>query len=125
MARLWQKQEGVKILSDDRIILRCVGHRFWMYGTPWHGESGLALPARAPLTRMAFLQHGQINTLVRQRPTEAIEHLFACSFLPFYSPGALDFTLGFLEQVVHTVSCDALRFVPDTKVIEFFQQGPT
>src|SRR5438876_3508289 len=47
MARLWQKAEGaggadgVRILSDDRIILRKIDGTLWMYGTPWHGEAGL------------------------------------------------------------------------------------
>ncbi len=38
IARLWQKVEGMTVLSDDRIILRNIEGRLWMYGTPWHGE---------------------------------------------------------------------------------------
>jgi hypothetical protein len=37
IARQWKKEKGVNILSDDRMILRKMGDKFWMYGTPWHG----------------------------------------------------------------------------------------
>ncbi len=123
MARLWQDVKGAQILSDDRIILRKVRNTFCMYGTPWHGEAELALPARTPLTRLYFLRHGQENELVPQRTTEAVGRLIACGFLPFYSPEGLDFTLGFLEEIVKAVPCHELAFVPDERVVEFLLGG--
>jgi hypothetical protein len=122
MATLWQQAAGSAILSDDRIMLRHLEGRFWIYGTPWHGEAGLACPARAPLTRIYFLRHGRHNQVVRQTASEALGRLFACSFPPFYDPEALDFTLGFLQKVVTTVPCDELRFLPDQRVVEFIRQ---
>jgi len=122
IARLLQRSEGLTILSDDRIILRKAGERIWMYGTPWHGEARLACPARAPLTWVNFLRHGQKNELVPQRKAGAIARLFACSFPLFYSPEALHFTLGFLEKVVKAVPCYELSFIPDERVVEFLQR---
>ena len=121
LARLWEKENGARILSDDRIILRQVDERLWIYGTPWHGEAGYALPERAPLKRIYFLQKGQENELISQRTTEAMARLFSCSFLPFYNPEALEFTLGFFEEVARAVPCCELRFFPDERVVEFIQ----
>ena len=121
MARLWQPHQGIQILSDDRIVLRRAEQRLWMYGTPWHGEAGFSKAARAPLARVYFLQHAQENELLPCRPIEAVGRLFACSFPPFYDCGALDFTLGFLEEVVQAVSCLDLRFLPDERVVELIQ----
>ncbi len=118
MARLWQPQPGIQILSDDRIVLRQSGQKLWMHGTPWHGEAGFSSAARAPLTRIYFLQHGQKSQLLPQRPAEAVGHLFTCSFPPFHDPEALDFTLGFFEEVVKAVPCFELQFLPDESVIE-------
>lgn len=92
-----------------------------MYGTPWHGEGGLADPSRAPLTHIYFLRHGETNALISLSPTAAVSRLFACSFPPFYSPSALDFTLGFFEEVVQAVACDELAFVPEEGVVGFIQ----
>jgi len=121
MARLWQKQKGVTILSDDRIILRKLGKKIWMYGTPWHGDAGLACPARAPLMTVYFLRHDQKNELIFQRPVDALARLFACSFPLFYNREALDSTFTFLEDVVKNVPCYELQFKPDNHVLEFVQ----
>jgi len=122
MARLWQNEEETTILSDDRIVLRQKGEELWMYGTPWHGEARIASPLRAPLSRLYFLQHGKKNELVELGTTEAMARLFACSFLPFYSPEALKFTVGFFEEVAKAVPCYRLSFFPDKRVIGFIRQ---
>ncbi|MBM4128540.1 MAG: hypothetical protein FJ243_00300 [Nitrospira sp.] len=96
--------------------------QIWMYGTPWHGEAGLASPEKAPLSGIYFLAHGQKNEMMQQGKVEALSRLFACSFLPFYSHEALDFTLGFFEEVVKSVPCYELRFVPDKGVVGFIKE---
>lgn len=122
MARLWNKEKGATILSDDRIVLRQMGEKLWMYGTPWHGEDRIASPVRAPLTRVYFLQRGKTNELVQLGTTETVARLFACSFLPFYSQEAHEFTLGFFEGLVKAVPCYELRFYPHMRVVEFIQR---
>jgi hypothetical protein len=121
MARLWEDAPGVTILSDDRIILRQIDKKLWMYGTPWHGEAMLASPDRPPLTRIYFLEKGNKNELVSLRDSLALGRLITCSFIPFYSQPGLAFTLGFFEEVVKAVPCYELRFVPDKRVVEFIQ----
>ena len=61
-ARLWIDRPGVRILSDDRIILRVREGRIWMYGTPWHGDAGIASPDCAPLDEIYLLEHGARTT---------------------------------------------------------------
>jgi hypothetical protein len=122
MAKLWQNEEGATVLSDDRIILRRKGEELWMYGTPWHGDAEIASPFQARLSRLYFLEHGKKNELVELGMTEAMAQLFACSFIPFYSPEALKFTIGFFEQVARAVPCYKLSFIPNKKAIGFIQQ---
>ncbi|MEI9476857.1 MAG: hypothetical protein WCO26_09805 [Deltaproteobacteria bacterium] len=119
IARIWDGEPGVTILSDDRIILRSVGKHIWMYGTPWHGEAGFALQAAAPLTHIYFLQKGTKNELLPQGRAEGAARLFTCSFTPLYFPEAVNFTLAFFEEVVKAVPLHELRFLPDKRVIEF------
>jgi len=121
MARLWQNRDGVRILSDDRTIVRKVDGRFWMYGTPWQSAPEFTSPDRAPLARVHFLKHGTANELLPQTATEAVGRLFAGSFLPFYSRDALEYSLGFLEELVGAVPCQELRFTPDDKVVAFIE----
>jgi len=121
-ARLWQKEAGIQVLSDDRIILRRLEGKIWMYGTPWHGEAELASPMRTPLTQIFLLRHGQKNAAVRLGGSEAVARLMACSFVPFYSPAGLDFALSFFEQLIKVVPVSELQFVPDERAVEFVRR---
>ncbi len=123
ISRLWQRSQGVRILSDDRIILRNQGGRIWMHGTPWHGEGLMALPARAHLTQICFLNHSSRNTLVPQAKAGAVACMLARAFPPFYSAEGIDFTMKFLEAVVDSVPCYELGFVPDESAVEFLCQA--
>ncbi len=123
MAKLWQDIPGVTILSDDRIILRKSDGKIWMYGTPWHGEGGMAFATRNPLARIYFLHKGLSNELLPQREAEATMRLMACSFPPFYNREGLDFTLAFIGEVAKEIPCFELRVVPDKRVVEFISNS--
>jgi hypothetical protein len=125
LARLWQDEPGVLVLSDDRIALRKMDGKLWMYGTPWHGEADFSSPARAPLTDVCFLVKGSENRLFQMGVTESIGRFIASSFILFYSREAVDFTMGFLEDVAKAAPCYELRFLPDKSVVKWLQsKGP-
>jgi len=119
MARLYQKTNQVKILSDDRIVLRRKNHGIWMYGTPWHGEAELASPEKGRLTKIFFLRHGEKNRLVPLGKAEAVSRLFTSCFPPFYHQQAIEFILAFFDEVVKTIPCYELTFFPDERVAGF------
>ena len=125
MSRLWQNEPGMVILSDDRIVLRQMEDGLRMYGTPWHGEGGMASPSRALLRRVYFLRHGEKNqrlpVMASMTGTEVVARMLAASFVPFYNKGAMDFTLGFFEEIVEAVPSYELGFVPDGCAVEFIK----
>jgi len=118
MARLWQKDNGATVLSDDRIILSKEGTGLWMYGTPWHGEAELASPEKAPPKNVYFLAKGSKNEVIPLKQSDAASRLFSCSFPPYYNQQALDFTLTFIAELVRSIPCYELRFLPDRKVLK-------
>jgi hypothetical protein len=117
MARLYQKSNRMKILSDDRIVLRKKNHRIWMYGTPWHGEAEIVSPEKGHLSKIFFLRHGEKNRLVLLGKAEAVSRLFTSCFPPFYHQQAIEFILAFLDEVVRTIPCYELTFFPDERVV--------
>jgi hypothetical protein len=127
-AQLWTSLHDVKILSDDRIIVRedvsCVDSardgekKIFMYGTPWHGEAHFALPQSAPLQRIFVLEHGRDNVLTRLTRSHVVGELFARSFVPFHRHEYVDSALSFLEQVADTVPCYRYSFEPDERAVE-------
>ncbi len=121
-ARLWQDLPGVTVLSDDRVILRRSGGQIWMYGTPWHGDEPLASPSRVPLSRGVILRHADRHELVDHKGGDAIAKLLACSFPPFFSANALDFSLSFLNDVAQHAPFADFGFVPDHRLPAFVRQ---
>ena len=117
-ARLWLSQPNAHVLSDDRIILREREGQIWMYGTPWHGDAGIASPACAPLSDIFLLEHGNKTELIRISPGRAAAELLARSFVPHHSPKALQFTLQFLDRVARKTPCSIFRFLPDKSAVE-------
>ncbi|HXY23337.1 MAG TPA: hypothetical protein VEI73_01715 [Candidatus Acidoferrum sp.] len=117
-SRLWLHQPGVTVLSDDRIILRLCAGSPVMYGTPWHGDAGLAAQASAPVHQIFLLEHGGRNEIVPIDPARATAELFARTFVPYHSASGLSHTLQLLEQITARVPVAVYRFKPDTSAIE-------
>ena len=70
-----------------------------------------------------LLRHGPSNRLVPLRRSSTAARLVACSFPPFYHSSGLDFTLGFLDQLVEAVPCYELSFTPDERVIALVRRS--
>jgi hypothetical protein len=117
-ARLWLSRPGVRILSDDRIVVRRRGGRFYMYGTPWHGDAGISSPDSAVITNIYFLEQYPGNEILRLAPGIAAAELFARSFVPRHEARGLEFALGFIEQVTREIPCGVFRFVPEASAVE-------
>lgn len=117
-ARLWLNRPGVTVLSDDRIILREREGRMFMYGTPWHGDAGIASPHSAPLSAIYLLDHGKSNERLPLSPGCAAAELFARTFVTHHSEEGIHCTLDFLDRVTREIPCFVFRFVPDESAVE-------
>lgn len=117
-SRLWLRQPGAQVLSDDRIILRMQDGCPVMYGTPWHGDAGLAEQASAPVDHVFLLEHGTQNEIIPLEPARAAAELFTRTFVPHHSPSGLAHVLGFLEQITAHIPVSTFRFKPDATAIE-------
>jgi hypothetical protein len=117
-ARLWSREAGVHILSDDRIVLRADGGKIRMYGTPWHGDAGIASPDSGLLDSIYFLEHGAANKICQISKNVAAAELFARSFVPRHCREGLQFALGFIERVALDIPCHFFQFVPDASAVE-------
>ncbi|MGZ8711411.1 MAG: hypothetical protein ACXW28_14415 [Thermoanaerobaculia bacterium] len=116
-ARLWEGASS-GIVSDDRVIVRERESAMWMFGTPWHGEAELSMPAGVPLAGVYLLVQSDANALRELDPVEAVARLFRCAFPLFYDGTSLDFTLSFLERLVARVPVRELQFTLDRSVVD-------
>jgi hypothetical protein len=117
-SRLWLQQPGTKVLSDDRIILRLINGAPRMYGTPWHGDAGLAEQASAPVHQIFLLQQAPSNGIVTLPPARAAAELFARTFVPYHHASGLDHALQFLQKLTAIVPVAILRCTADARAIQ-------
>ena len=118
-ARLWNENRGIRILNDDRTILRKIDGQFRVFGSPWHGQGGYALAEDAPLKEIFIIKHAPINKAVRLPPSQAAAALLVRTFTPLWDAPAMDFTLQFLNDLCTTIPCYELGFVPDQSSVEY------
>ncbi|MBN1349458.1 hypothetical protein JXJ21_08625 [candidate division KSB1 bacterium] len=117
MAGLWR--DKATILNDDRIVLRQREGRFWMYGTPWHGDYTGVSPRGVPLEKVFFLRHAKANIASRKEASSASSMLLTRCFPTLWEKEGMSFTLDFCAQLLADVPCYELGFVPDRKVVDF------
>lgn len=117
-ARLWAALPGVEVLSDDRIVVRCEAGRWWMYGTPWHGEAELASTARAPLTAVFLLAHGASNRLEPLSQAQAVSMLLARSFVALHDANAIGATVEALAGLVGARGGQRFSFAPRPDAVQ-------
>ena len=117
LARMWDQENSVDILSDDRVIVRKQGREFRVYGTPWHGEAAFGSPREARLERIFFLRHGNENSVKDMKGLDPVSHLLTCSFPPLWDSQAMEFVLEFFSQLAAQVPCQELNFRPDKSAL--------
>jgi hypothetical protein len=116
-ARLWR--DRATVLNDDRIVLRQRQGRIWMYGTPWHGDHTGVAPQGVPLDKIFFLQHAGHNQARRVEGVAAASRLLTRCYPPLWDEEGMRFSLDFCAQVVRSLPCYELGFLPDERVVEY------
>jgi hypothetical protein len=121
-ARLWHRYSKGMVLNDDRIIVRKLNGKFFIYGSPWHGDFSDYLASRiesAPLEKLFFIHHSPKNTVNRTSQKQAFNLLYPAIFPPFWDKQGLENTISFCQELLSSVPCYHLGFVNDKRMIGF------
>jgi hypothetical protein len=122
MANLWRKRANTHVIGDERIVVRRVDDRFWMFGTPWPSSAGIASPEEAPLKRVLLIKHAPENCVAPVKASDAVFGLLTRSFSDYSDNSGVAYTLSLLNEIVEQVPCHELGFVPDETVLDFVSQ---
>lgn len=118
LSGIWQQEPDVRVLSDDRIIITKDGDTFWIHGTPWHGEAGIADPSKAPLKAVFFLQQAPENLATRMSVGHATTQLLVRSFPTFWNREGMQFSTDIASDIAYKTPCYDLSFLPEKSVID-------
>jgi len=119
ISKLWDAQEGVLVLSDDRIIITPRDGGFWMHGTPWHGDAGMADPAGVPLKAIFFISHAAENRAAPLSAAQTATNLLARSFPTFWNRDGMEFSTDLVSEIAQNIPGFSLDFVPEVSIISY------
>jgi hypothetical protein len=125
-ARLWlRSRPGVRVLSDDRVVVRPRGRGFRAHGTPWHGSGRYASDLSRPLLAVFFLSHARGSEAVRLGRAEAAGELLARAFPPPWDARGIATVLESCDRLASRVACFSLAFRPDRSAVEAVERALT
>ena len=94
---------GTTILGEDNLVLRLLGDRFWVFGTPWHLDTARCAPLGFPLEKIYFLDRTSGEGIGPCAPVDGIARLLQTAFVPYYRPESLEKILGNLALLAAEV----------------------
>jgi len=101
---------GVTVLGEDQVVLRLLGGRFWIFGTPWHVNPARCSPRGAPLDRLFLLDRSNGHGAWPLSPVDGIAGLLQTAFVPYYRPEAVSRILETLAHLPERVPMDGLSY---------------
>jgi len=122
LANFWNKEKGVTVLNDERLIVRRKNSAFWLYGTPWNTTFSGCSSKSAPLKKVFFISHAKKNTLQKATSPAIFFDLFSQLFLPYWNPASVRKTFKICENVLTEIPTFRLGFVKDRCIIPFLKK---
>ena len=114
---LWAQEDGVVVLSDDRVAVRLNTDGVTIYGTPWGGTANIARNHQVPLSAILLLEKAHKNELVPLSPAETVPLLAARAFLPYWNAELLTRAFDVLDRLLAQIPVYRLRCRPEPAVI--------
>lgn len=114
-ASLWRKvfKDRVKMVNDDKPLLKLADGKIYAYGTPWDGKHRLSTNMRAPLEGICFLHQAQKNEIKCISADEALKYVMNQVYRPT-DPLMMMKTLDYVEELlkkvpVYSMGCNMLE----------------
>lgn len=121
LAGLWRGNAGVRVLNDDRVILRRKEGRWWAYPVPAFGDLRSESPDGVMLEAAFVIRHAVENGASRRGAAEAAASLLPHLALPAYDAVAVGLDLKLLEDLAEGVPVYELGFLPDQAAVDFIR----
>lgn len=101
---LWIKNFGdeVRVINDDKPVIRKVDGKFYVYGTPWRGKEAMGENIRVPAEALCFLSRSEKNFIGDITTSEVVARTLNQTVRPKDAKlmgKLLDLLDGFLSQV--------------------------
>lgn len=119
LARLWQGCEGVRLLNDDRTILRRSGGQWRAYPVAGMGEMRPLSSEGSNLGAIFLVSQANDNNAERKGISQAASSILPHISLAYYDSVAVNLGLQLLDDLLQEVPVYELGFLPDQTAVSF------
>lgn len=118
MAGIWQKS-GAEVINDDRLMLRKIDGRWWMFNTPMYYSDA---PKKAPLDFIYLPFHNAENTYGRENGMPIILRFMAHCIQHGYNAKHVQWHLDQVLDLAKEIPFARLGVVPNIEVVTFIKE---
>ncbi|MBU1925747.1 MAG: hypothetical protein KKB82_07505 [Candidatus Omnitrophica bacterium] len=126
MSDFWSKQNKTVVLNDERIIIRKIKNRFFIFGSPFQRGNFcdiLSLKIETVcLGSIFFIYHASKNKIKKLSEKEAFMWIFPVLFPVFWDKDCLKNIVLFCQDLIKKVPCYRLGFVNNKSVVGFVKK---
>lgn len=108
-------------LGDDRVIVRKVNDKFFVYGTPWVGtnsDPSINTNFKVPLANMFFVTRGEDAILTKLAASYVIKKLIPTISIAWNNPNYSALSFNILEDLVKEIPAYEFCYKPGKKAFE-------
>ena len=117
-----QKESGLTVLNDERIVIWEETDGWRVGGTPWAGMLWKVSPVTAPLAGLFTLKKAAENRIVPVSPMRFVTQLVSEAFHPIWSRPATEGLLAAAGRLVEQVPTGEFQFLKDPSAVDFLQE---
>ena len=102
--RMWREHFGekVKMINDDKPLLRFSDEGVYVYGTPWDGKHHLSTNTKSKLNAICFLHQDKENKIARVNNQQALPLLMNQIYRPRQPEGMLK-TMDYVDLLMKKI----------------------
>lgn len=119
ISRIWA-ESGAQIINDDRLIIRNIGDKLYVYNTPMYYTDR---SKKATLDGIYLISHSPINKLNQLSGVQAVSKVMAFCIQNNFDKSIIDRRLEFFISLCGLTPVYELGFVPDENVVKFILEN--
>jgi hypothetical protein len=93
------ENDGIELLSDERVAVRSTPEGFVAHGTPWPGEGNVVSSESRPLGGLFVLRKAATHALGTSSPRAVFPELLARAIVPYYLQKTASRILEILDEL--------------------------
>lgn len=114
---LWEKHMQASVINGDRAVLGKRNGKWYAYGFPFSGTSGICYNVTCPLIGIVFLKQEKENKICRISPLEAVKLLWTQFTVNQWDADFVEIALGLINQIATDVPIYELCCTPDERAV--------